>query len=71
MDFDQDHGEKLKRLDYLRRHLLETIPNSYGRVKADLERVLKTVEQEIQNLRERANTDRPHKTSAEDTNASE
>jgi molecular chaperone GrpE (heat shock protein) len=51
MDSDHEPGEQLQRLEYLRKHLLETIPNSYGRVKADLERVLKTVEEEIQQLR--------------------
>jgi len=49
MDLDTD--ENLKRLEYLCRHLRDTIPNSYGRVKADLERILKTVEDEIQQLR--------------------
>jgi len=47
------HSEnKIENLEYLRRHLLETIPNSYGRVKQDLERVLKTVEEEIQRQKE-------------------
>jgi hypothetical protein len=49
------HNEKLQHLERLQRHLLETIPNSYGRVKNDLERVLKTVEEEIRELRNHDN----------------